>query len=69
MGKSNSIIKIRVVYEKFGRFWLGRVKEYPEIMTQAETLKELRENMKDALCLTVFENRSEVEPKHCTSAR
>jgi predicted RNase H-like HicB family nuclease len=30
------------------RFWLGKLKEHPEIMSQGRTLKELEENLKDA---------------------
>jgi predicted RNase H-like HicB family nuclease len=27
--------------------WLGYLKEYPDYMTQGETLEELKENLKD----------------------
>lgn len=40
-----------MVYWKSERFWLGKLLEYPEIMTQGETLEELEENLKDAFRL------------------
>ena len=38
-----------MVYWKSERFWLGKLLEHPEIMTQGETLEELEENLKDAM--------------------
>ena len=40
--------KLTMVYWKSDRFWLGKLLEHPEIMTQGETLEELEENLKDA---------------------
>ncbi|MCX5915838.1 MAG: type II toxin-antitoxin system HicB family antitoxin [Deltaproteobacteria bacterium] len=40
--------KLKMVYWKGKRFWVGRLLEHPEIMTQGETLEELEENMKEA---------------------
>jgi predicted RNase H-like HicB family nuclease len=37
-----------MLYWKGEKFWLGKLLEHPEIMTQAETLEELEENIKDA---------------------
>ena len=37
-----------MVYWKGDRFWLGKLLEHPEIMTQGETIVELEENLKDA---------------------
>jgi predicted RNase H-like HicB family nuclease len=37
-----------MVYWKGEKFWLGKLMEHPEIMTQGETLEELEENIKDA---------------------
>lgn len=45
-----------VLYWKEDKFWLGKVLEHPEIMTQGETLDELEENMKDAYRLMVMED-------------
>lgn len=33
-------------------FWLGKLLEHPEIMTQGETFEELEENLRDA-CLSM----------------
>ncbi|MEW6379858.1 MAG: type II toxin-antitoxin system HicB family antitoxin [bacterium] len=41
-------IKMTMIYWKEGEFWLGKLLEHPEIMTQGETLEELEENIKDA---------------------
>lgn len=47
--------RLTVVYWKSERFWLGKLLEYPEIMTQGETLEELEENLKDAYRLMVLD--------------
>jgi len=47
--------KITMIYWKDGKFWLGKILEHPEIMTQGETLEELEENMKDAYMLMVMD--------------
>jgi len=45
-----------MVYWKSERFWLGKLLEHPEIMTQGETLEELEENLKDAYREVVLED-------------
>lgn len=40
--------RMTLIYWKGDKFWLGKLLEHPEIMTQGETLKELEENIKDA---------------------
>ena len=40
--------KMTLIYWKSDKFWLGKLLEHPEIMTQGETLEELEENIKDA---------------------
>jgi len=40
--------KMTMIYWKSDKFWLGKLLEHPEIMTQGETLEELEENIKDA---------------------
>jgi len=40
--------KMTMIYWKGDRFWLGKLKEHPEIMTQGRTLEELEENLRDA---------------------
>jgi predicted RNase H-like HicB family nuclease len=47
--------KLTLIYWKSDKFWLGRLLEHPEIMTQGETLEELEENIKDAYPLMVFD--------------
>lgn len=43
--------KATLIYWKDGDFWLGRLLEHPEIMTQGLTLEELEENIRDAYLL------------------
>ena len=43
--------KMTLIYWKSDKFWLGKLLEHPEIMTQGETLEELEENIKDAYLL------------------
>ena len=38
---------IRYVYWQDEDMWLGYLEEYPDYMTQAESLEELQENLKD----------------------
>ena len=45
-----------MVYWKGEKFWLGKLKEHPEIMTQGRTLKELEENIRDAYCMMVMDD-------------
>ena len=44
-----------MIYWKGEKFWLGKLLEHPEIMTQGETLEELEENIKDAYKLMVMD--------------
>ena len=37
----------RYVYWQDGDEWLGYFEEYPDYMTQGESLEDLRENLKD----------------------
>ena len=48
--------KLRMVYWKGKKFWVGRLLEHPEIMTQGETLEELEENMKEAYLLMAMDD-------------
>lgn len=45
-----------MVYWRADRFWLGKLLEHPEMMTQGETLEELEENIKDAYLLMAMED-------------
>jgi predicted RNase H-like HicB family nuclease len=48
--------KLKMLYWKGEKFWVGKLIEHPEIMTQGETLEELEENMKDAYILMTMED-------------
>lgn len=48
--------KVTMIYWQEGGFWLGKILEYPEIMTQGTTLQELEENIKEAYHLMVLED-------------
>lgn len=48
--------KLTLVYWKGEKFWLGKLLEHPEIMTQGKTLEELEENIKDAYRLMVLDD-------------
>jgi len=48
--------KLTMIYWKSGKFWLGRLREFPDIMTQGRTLKELEENMRDAYQMMVLDD-------------
>ncbi|MBM2813331.1 MAG: hypothetical protein HW421_93 [Ignavibacteria bacterium] len=43
--------KFTLVYWKSQQFWLGKILEFPEIMTQGETLEELENNIREAFYL------------------
>jgi len=48
--------KLTLLYWKGEKYWLGKLLEHPEIMTQGQTLKELEENIKDAYLLMVMDD-------------
>jgi len=48
--------KITMIYWKSDKFWLGKLLEHPEIMTQGETQEELEENLKDAYLLMAMDD-------------
>ncbi|MBU0544092.1 MAG: type II toxin-antitoxin system HicB family antitoxin [Proteobacteria bacterium] len=45
--------KLKMVYWKGEKFWVGKIIDHPEIMTQGETLEELEENIVDAYRLMI----------------
>jgi predicted RNase H-like HicB family nuclease len=47
--------KVTMIYWKGEKFWLGKLLEYPEVMTQGETIEELEENIKDAYLLMAMD--------------
>jgi len=48
-------MNMNMIYCKGDKFWVGKLLEYPDIMTQGETLEELEENMKDAYMLMAMD--------------
>jgi predicted RNase H-like HicB family nuclease len=50
-GGCNMEMKLRMIYWKGEKFWVGKLLEHPGIMTQGKTLEELEENMKDVYTL------------------
>jgi predicted RNase H-like HicB family nuclease len=41
-------LRMTLIYWKSKKFWVGKLLEHPEIMTQGRTLEELEENIRDA---------------------
>jgi predicted RNase H-like HicB family nuclease len=56
MGGEKMEARLKMIYWKGEKFWVGKLLEHPEIMTQGETLKELEENMRDAYILMTMED-------------
>ena len=48
--------EMTMIYWKSDKFWLGKLLEYPAIMTQGKTLVELEENLKDAYLLMAMDD-------------
>ena len=57
--------RMTMVYWKGEKFWLGKLLEHPEIMTQGKTLEDLEANLKEAYLLMVMED---VPEEHKTKA-
>jgi len=49
--------KFTAVFEKDGDWWIGYVEELPGANTQGKTLKDARENLKEAITLVIEANR------------
>jgi predicted RNase H-like HicB family nuclease len=47
--------RMTLVYWKSKRFWLGKLLEHPEIMTQGRTLEELEQNIREAFLLMALD--------------
>ena len=45
------------IYKKSGKWYLGWIEEIPGVNTQGKTLREVKENLKDALLLILETNR------------
>jgi predicted RNase H-like HicB family nuclease len=50
------MIRVNMVYWKEEQFWLGKLLEHPEVMTQGETIEELEENLRDAYRLLILDD-------------
>ncbi len=48
--------KMNMIYWKSEKYWLGKLLEHPEIMTQGETLEELEENIRDAYMMIAMDD-------------
>jgi predicted RNase H-like HicB family nuclease len=57
-------VKQTMIYWQSDLFWLGKLLEHPEIMTQGETLEELRENLREAYLMMVMEEVPEGYQTH-----
>ncbi len=56
MKKEKKIQKnLTVMYWKGNKYWLGKLVENPEIMSQGKTVNELIENLKDAYYLMTLD--------------
>jgi len=49
------VSKVSVIFWKAEKYYLGKILEHPEVMTQGETLEELFENIKDAYSVMVVD--------------
>jgi predicted RNase H-like HicB family nuclease len=47
--------RMTLVYWKSKKFWLGKLLEHPEIMTQGRTLEELEKNIREAFMLMALD--------------
>jgi len=48
--------QMTMIYWKGEKFWLGKLLEHPEIMTQGETLEELEANLREAYLLMAMDD-------------
>ncbi len=48
--------KMNMIYWKGEKFWVGKLLDHPEIMSQGETLEELEANIKEAYLLMVMDD-------------
>ncbi len=51
------IQQFTAVYRKSGKWYLGWIEEIPGVNTQGKTLREAKENLKDALRFILETNR------------
>lgn len=46
---------MQMIYWKGDTYWLGKLLEHPEIMSQGETLDELEANLRDAYLMMALD--------------
>jgi len=51
------MLQFTAIYKKFGNWYVGWVEEIPGANTQGKTLKEVKENLKEALALILETNK------------
>ena len=51
--------RLTMVYWKGEQLWLGKVLEYPDVMTQGETVEELEANLRYAYTFLVMDDMPE----------
>lgn len=55
---ANAKRQFTAVYRKSGKWYLGWIEEIPGVNTQGKTLKETKENLKEALLLILETNKT-----------
>jgi predicted RNase H-like HicB family nuclease len=62
MMENAMVTELTAVIERHGRWYVAYIPEIPGVNTQGRTLKETRENLRDALELILACNRDTAEP-------
>lgn len=57
MNMSKTKKEFTAIYKKVGKWYLGWAEEVPGVNTQGRSLKEVKENLKEALFLVLETNR------------
>ncbi len=47
--------KMQMIYWQGEKYWLGKLLEHPEIMSQGESLEDLEENLRDAYLMMALD--------------
>ena len=61
MGESMPKTEMNMVYWKGEKYWVGKLLDHPEIMSQGETIEELEANLREAYLLMAMDD---VPEKH-----
>ena len=56
MGKKKMKARMTLIYWRGEKFWLGKLLEHPEVMTQGRTLAELERNIREAYLLMAMDD-------------